>query len=68
MKLPKPISLRRTYRVSKQKQLITVLFRAAMRELKITDREVMRRVYDKIKGKNYGYKQLVEFIKEVQKL
>ena len=47
VKLPKPISLRRTYRVSKQKQLITVLFRSAMRVLKITDRDVMRRVYDK---------------------
>lgn len=39
-----------------------------MRELKIKDRDVMRRVHDKIKGKNFGYKQLVEFIKEVLKL
>ena len=40
-------------------------FKAAMRELNITDKSKMRRVHDKIKGRNLGYKQLVEYIKEV---
>ena len=40
-------------------------FRSAMRELNITDKDKMRRVHDQIKGKNMGYRQLIDFIKEI---
>ncbi len=43
-------------------------FRAAMKELNITDRDKMRRVHDRIRGKNLGYKQLVDFIKLILNL
>ena len=43
-------------------------FRAAMREIGIKDKSQMRRVHDKIRGRNMGYKELVNFIKEVLKL
>ena len=43
-------------------------FRDAMRELDITDRDQMRRVHDRIKGKNMGYNELIDFIKEVLNL
>ncbi len=40
-------------------------FRDAMRELGITDKNQMRRVHDKIKGRDMGYNELIEFIKHV---
>ena len=40
-------------------------FNDAMRELRITDKDKMRRVHDAIKGKNMGYRELIEFIKSV---
>ena len=43
-------------------------FRDAMRELDITNKDQMRRVHDKIKGRNMGYNELIEFIKEVLKI
>ena len=39
-------------------------FKSAMRELGISNKDVMRRIHDNLRGKNFGYKQLVEFIKE----
>jgi len=39
-------------------------FRDAMRELNITNKDKMRRVHDKIKGRNMGYNELIEFIKK----
>ena len=43
-------------------------FDDAMRELKITDKDKQRRVHDNIKGKNMGYNELIDFIKEVLNL
>ena len=43
-------------------------FKDAMRELNITNRDKMRRVHDHIKGRNMGYNELLEFIKEVLRL
>ena len=34
-----------------------------MRELKIKDKDTMRRIHDAIQGENFGYKELIEFIK-----
>lgn len=39
-----------------------------MRELNVTNKDQMRRVHDKIKGKNVGYNELIEFIKEILKI
>ena len=43
-------------------------FRDAMRKLGITDKDQMRRVYDKIRGRNMGYNELLQFIKQVLNL
>ena len=40
-------------------------FRDAMKKLNISDKDQMRRVHDKIKGRNMGYNELIEFIKTV---
>ena len=40
-------------------------FRDAMKELGIKNKDQMRRVHDRIKGRNMGYKDLIEFIKNV---
>ena len=40
-------------------------FKDAMRKLDVTDKDQMRRVHDKIKGRNMGYNELIEFIKQV---
>ena len=43
-------------------------FRDAMRKLGITDKDQMRRVHDKIRGRNMGYNELLQFIKQVLNL
>ena len=43
-------------------------FEDAMRKLGITDRDKMRRVHDKLKGTDLGYRELIEFIKSVLNL
>ena len=40
-------------------------FRDAMKQLKTTDKDQMRRVYDKIKGKRFGYNELIDFIRDI---
>jgi len=40
-------------------------FRDAMKQLKITDKDQMRRVHDKIKGKRFGYNELIDFIRDI---
>ena len=40
-------------------------FRDAMRKLDITDKDKMRRVHDKIKGRNMGYNELLDFIRKI---
>ena len=43
-------------------------FKDAMRELKITNKDKMRRAHDKINGRNMGYNELLDFIREVLKI
>ena len=43
-------------------------FKDAMKELGITNKDQMRRVHNKIKGRNMGYNDLIEFIKQVLNL
>ena len=43
-------------------------FRDAMKELGITNKDQMRRVHDKIRGRNMGYNELLQFIKQVLNL
>ena len=43
-------------------------FKDAMRELDVSDKDKMRRVHDKIKGRDMGYNELIDFIKEVLKI
>ena len=40
-------------------------FRDVMRDLNVTDKTQMRRVHDKIKGRNLGYNELYEFVKRI---
>ena len=40
-------------------------FKDAMNEFGVTDKDKMRRVHDKIKGRNMGYNELIEFIKKI---
>ena len=43
-------------------------FKDAMKELGVTNKDKMRRVHDKINGRNMGYNELIKFIKKVLNL